>query len=106
MPHICQQGGATDPANARRQPGVALPGLRRGRHRRETLPAVSHHLTQTDPQAPTREDPLNSLIDFRSAAASVESVRLDPELRQARREDHETTSSMVRKALRDYLGAG
>ena len=42
-----------------------------------------------------------------SAAASVESVRLDPELRQAlaRRaeRDHETTSSVIRKALRKYL---
>lgn len=45
-----------------------------------------------------------------SAAASVESVRLDPELRQAlaqrAEKDHETTSSVVRKALREYLGAG
>lgn len=43
-----------------------------------------------------------------SAAASVESVRLDPELREAllRRaeRDHETTSSVIRKALRRYLG--
>lgn len=42
-----------------------------------------------------------------SAAASVESVRLDPELQQALAEraqrDHETTSSIIRKALRDYL---
>lgn len=42
-----------------------------------------------------------------SAAASVESVRLDPELRSAlsRRaeRDHETTSSVIRKALRRYL---
>jgi hypothetical protein len=42
-----------------------------------------------------------------SAAASVESVRLDPELRQAlanrAKRDHETTSSVIRKALRDYL---
>lgn len=42
-----------------------------------------------------------------SAAASVESVRLDPELRQAlaRRaaRDHETTSAVIRKALREYL---
>jgi hypothetical protein len=42
-----------------------------------------------------------------SAAASVESVRLDPELRQAlaRRaeQDRETTSSVIRKALREYL---
>jgi hypothetical protein len=42
-----------------------------------------------------------------SAAASVESVRLDPELRQAlaRRaeRDHETISSVIRKALRKYL---
>jgi hypothetical protein len=45
-----------------------------------------------------------------SAAASVESVRLDPELRQAltRRaeRDHETTSSVIRKALREYLHIG
>ena len=43
-----------------------------------------------------------------SAAASVESVRLDPELREAimRRaeRDHATTSSVIRKALRKYLG--
>ena len=45
-----------------------------------------------------------------SAAASVESVRLDPELRQALAEraeqDHETTSSVIRKALRKYLQVG
>jgi len=42
-----------------------------------------------------------------SAAASVESVRLEPELRQAlasrAEHDHETTSSVIRKALREYL---
>ena len=42
-----------------------------------------------------------------SAAASVESVRLDPELREAlaerARRDDETTSAMIRKALRKYL---
>jgi hypothetical protein len=42
-----------------------------------------------------------------SAPASVESVRLDPELRQAlakrAERDHETTSSVIRKALRKYL---
>ena len=42
-----------------------------------------------------------------SAAATVESVRLDPDLREAlaRRaeRDHETTSSVIRKALRRYL---
>jgi len=42
-----------------------------------------------------------------SAAASVESVRLDPDLRNALREraerDDETTSSVIRKALRKYL---
>lgn len=42
-----------------------------------------------------------------SAAASVESVRLEPELRQAltsrAKRDHETTSAVIRKALRDYL---
>ena len=42
-----------------------------------------------------------------SAAAGVESVRLDPELREAlsqrARRDHETTSSVIRKALRKYL---
>lgn len=42
-----------------------------------------------------------------SAASSVESVRLDPELRDAlarrARRDHETTSSVIRKALRKYL---
>jgi hypothetical protein len=45
-----------------------------------------------------------------SAPASVESVRLDPELHQAlaRRaeRDHETTSSVIRKALRKYLQVG
>jgi hypothetical protein len=42
-----------------------------------------------------------------SAAAGVESVRLEPELRQALTQraerDHETTSSVIRKALREYL---
>jgi hypothetical protein len=45
-----------------------------------------------------------------SAAASVESVRLDPELRRALAQraerDHETTSSVIRKALRKYLQVG
>ena len=45
-----------------------------------------------------------------SAAASVESVRLDPELQQALAQraerDHETTSSVIRKALRKYLQVG
>jgi predicted HicB family RNase H-like nuclease len=45
-----------------------------------------------------------------SAAASVESVRLDPELHQALAQraerDHETTSSVIRKALRKYLQVG
>ena len=45
-----------------------------------------------------------------SAAASVESVRLDPELRHALTQraerDHETTSSVIRKALRKYLQVG
>jgi hypothetical protein len=43
-----------------------------------------------------------------SAAAAVESVRLEPELREAlaerARRDHETTSSVIREALRKYLG--
>lgn len=42
-----------------------------------------------------------------SAAASVESVRLDPELREAlarrARRDRETTSAVIREALRKYL---
>lgn len=42
-----------------------------------------------------------------SGPASVESVRLDPELRKALRQrakrDHEATSSVIRKALREYL---
>lgn len=42
-----------------------------------------------------------------SSAASVESVRLDPELRDAlverARRDHETSSAVIRKALRKYL---
>ena len=45
-----------------------------------------------------------------TAAASVESVRLDPELRQALAQraerDHETPSSVIRKALRKYLQLG
>ncbi len=44
-----------------------------------------------------------------SGPASVESVRLDPELRSAlaRRaeRDREATSSVIRKALREYLKA-
>ena len=44
-----------------------------------------------------------------SAPASVESVRLEPELRDAltqrARRDRETTSSVIRKALRRYLEA-
>ena len=42
-----------------------------------------------------------------SSAAGVESVRLDPELREALAEraerDHETTSAVIRKALHQYL---
>lgn len=45
-----------------------------------------------------------------SAPARVESVRLDPELREAldtrAKRDHEATSSVIRKALREYLQAG
>ena len=45
-----------------------------------------------------------------SAAASVDSVRLDPELRKALAQraerEHETTSSIIRKALREYLRVG
>jgi len=45
-----------------------------------------------------------------SAPARVESVRLDPELREAldvrAKRDHEATSSVIRKALRQYLEAG
>jgi hypothetical protein len=45
-----------------------------------------------------------------SGPASVESVRLDPELRRALTEraerDRESTSSVIRKALRRYLNAG
>jgi hypothetical protein len=44
-----------------------------------------------------------------SGPASVESVRLDPELRRALTEraerDQESTSSIIRKALRNYLNA-
>ncbi|MGH9381816.1 MAG: ribbon-helix-helix protein, CopG family [Thermoanaerobaculia bacterium] len=43
-----------------------------------------------------------------SGRSSVESVRLDPELREAltrrAQEDDETVSSVIRKALRQYLG--
>jgi hypothetical protein len=42
-----------------------------------------------------------------SSPASVESVRLDPELRQALTQratrDRETTSTVIRRALREYL---
>lgn len=42
-----------------------------------------------------------------SAPATVESVRLDPELRDAlldrARRDEETPSAVIRKALREYL---
>jgi predicted HicB family RNase H-like nuclease len=45
-----------------------------------------------------------------SAAARVESVRLDPELQRALAEraerDHETTSAIIREALRRYLEVG
>lgn len=45
-----------------------------------------------------------------SGPARVESVRLDPELRDAleRRasKDHEATSAVIRKALRRYLATG
>lgn len=45
-----------------------------------------------------------------SGPAKVESVRLDPELRGALSEraelNHETTSTVIRKALRQYLDAG
>jgi hypothetical protein len=45
-----------------------------------------------------------------SAPAAVESVRLEPELRDALAEraeqDDETTSSVIRKALRQYLKVG
>lgn len=44
-----------------------------------------------------------------SGPATVESVRLDPELRKALAQraerDHEATSSVIRKALRQYLEA-
>jgi hypothetical protein len=44
-----------------------------------------------------------------SKASSVESVRLEPELREAlvkrAQHDHETTSAVIRKALREYLDA-
>jgi len=44
-----------------------------------------------------------------SGPASVESVRLDPELRRALAEraerDQESTSAVIRKALRNYLKA-
>jgi len=45
-----------------------------------------------------------------SGPASVESVRLEPEVREALAEraerDHETASSVIRKALRSYLKVG
>jgi hypothetical protein len=44
-----------------------------------------------------------------SKASSVESVRLEPELREAlaqrAQRDHETASAIIRKALREYLDA-
>lgn len=43
-----------------------------------------------------------------SAPAAVEWVRLEPELREAllqrAKQDHETASSVIRKALRQFLG--
>lgn len=45
-----------------------------------------------------------------SAPAAVESVRLEPELREAltkrAQRDEETTSSVIRRALRQYLKIG
>jgi hypothetical protein len=45
-----------------------------------------------------------------SGPAQVESVRLDPELRQALEQraekDHEATSAVIRRALREYLSFG
>lgn len=45
-----------------------------------------------------------------SGPAAVESVRLDPELKQALDErvehDGQSTSAVIRKALRSYLGVG
>ena len=45
-----------------------------------------------------------------SSAAQVESVRLDPELRQALKDraekDHEAASAVIRRALREYLAIG
>ena len=45
-----------------------------------------------------------------SGPATVESVRLDPELRNALSEraerDHEASSTVIRKALRQYLEVG
>jgi hypothetical protein len=45
-----------------------------------------------------------------SGPANVESVRLEPELHDALADramrDHETTSSVIRKALRRYLNVG
>ncbi len=45
-----------------------------------------------------------------SGPAKVESVRLDPELRDLLSEraklDHEATSTVIRKALRQYLDVG
>lgn len=45
-----------------------------------------------------------------SGPASVESVRLDPELREAlakrAQRDDEAASSVIRKALRQYLASG
>jgi len=45
-----------------------------------------------------------------SGPAKVESVRLDPELRDALSEraklNHETPSTVIRRALRQYLDAG
>lgn len=44
-----------------------------------------------------------------SGPAQVESVRLEPELREAldrrAKRDHEATSAVIRKALREYLAA-
>jgi hypothetical protein len=61
-----------------------------------------------DVDEPLRRRPGRPAIG--SAPASVESVRLEPELLDALAEraqrDEETTSSVIRKALRQYLEVG
>lgn len=62
-----------------------------------------------DTQALAAQSPKRGRPTLGTAAASVESVRLDPELRhqlaQRARHDNTTTSEIIREALRQFLHA-